>query len=125
MFLLSVAGLPPTIGFVSKFVIYLTNFSSHFVIVICVLVSSTAMAFYYFRLIRFMFISDNKNHNLPISWAFIVIENKVKLVINYFVNYSCLLLIISLVYYKSILFYLDFLVNPFTILNNAEWFSIF
>lgn len=67
MFLLSVAGLPPTIGFISKFVIYLTNFSSHFIIVICVLVSSTAMAFYYFRLIRFMFISDNKNSNLPVS----------------------------------------------------------
>lgn len=62
VFLLSVAGLPPTFGFIAKYVIYLTNFSDHFFIVLCVLVASTAMAFYYFRLIRFMFVSDNKQY---------------------------------------------------------------
>lgn len=125
MFLLSVAGLPPTVGFISKFVIYLTTFNIHFVLIISILIASTAMAFYYFRLIRFMFIADNKNYNLPISWVFILTESKVKLIINYFINYSGLLLILLLVYYRSILFYLDFIFNSSITLVDVSWFSIF
>ena len=59
IFLLSLAGIPPTAGFIGKYYIFLSLLqTSHYVLAAVAALYVTVAIFYYFRIVRSMFISD-------------------------------------------------------------------
>jgi len=98
---LASAGLPPTFGFISKFAIYYSAFEEHPFLVGFTILASIVMSFYYFRIIRFMFVLDNKKNNLPLNW-FMLEYFKYYPILEYFIHYTVLIFVFSLFYYKRV-----------------------
>jgi NADH-quinone oxidoreductase subunit N len=62
LFLLSLAGLPPLAGFIGKFYVFLSALESHFYILALVAVLNSAVAaFYYFKVVRMMYLTPALN----------------------------------------------------------------
>lgn len=101
--MLSASGLPPTIGFISKFYIYFTSFNVFPGLVSIIIASSIAMTFYYFRILRFVYILDNKRNQLITNWVQLMHDSS-SIFASYFISYLVLFLIFTLYYYKRVLY---------------------
>ncbi len=59
IFLLSLAGIPPTAGFIGKYFIFLSLIETrHYVLAVVAVLYVAVAIYYYFRIVRSMFISD-------------------------------------------------------------------
>ncbi len=67
IFLLSLAGIPPTAGFIGKYYIFMALVSAHsyFLAIIGALYIAVSL-FYYFRIVRAMFVEDLR-HDAPLA----------------------------------------------------------
>jgi len=72
--LLSMAGIPPFLGFFTKFYILLllVKYKYNFLI-LCMIVATVLGVFYYFRILKILFFEENKNN---ITNIFIVLNKK-------------------------------------------------
>lgn len=102
LLLLSVAGLPPSLGFIAKFSVYYSSFYYSSVFVVFAIVSSVIMSFYYFRIIRFLFVADNKSTQ-PLN--VLLLDSLSKPFLHYFIVYLGLLNVFLLFYYKRLFFF--------------------
>lgn len=105
--LMSAAGLPPTVGFISKFLIYSDSFANNFFAVLVILLGATAMSFYYFRLIRFLMVNDNKLNAVSLNNVLLVAEPKARILLTYALVYISLILILALFYFKQVIILLN------------------
>ncbi|MCC6588139.1 MAG: NADH-quinone oxidoreductase subunit N [Bryobacterales bacterium] len=71
IFMLSLAGLPPTAGFIGKYYIFLSLIETQHYLLAAVAAIYVAVAiFYYFRIVRSMFLSDAEDRGpLSSSWG--------------------------------------------------------
>lgn len=61
IFMLSLAGIPPTAGFIAKYYIFLSLLESqHYVLAVIGALYAPVAIYYYFRIVRAMFVSDLK-----------------------------------------------------------------
>ncbi len=71
IFLLSLAGIPPTAGFIGKYYIFLSLIQTGHYLLAIVAVAYVAVAiYYYFRLVRSMFLGDAPEAAAPLSSSF-------------------------------------------------------
>jgi NADH-quinone oxidoreductase subunit N len=71
VFLLSLAGLPPTAGFIGKYYIFMALIESRHYLLAAVAALYVAVAiFYYFRIVKSMFLADVEDRGpLSSSWG--------------------------------------------------------
>jgi NADH-quinone oxidoreductase subunit N len=71
IFLLSLAGIPPTAGFLGKYYIFLALIETrHYVLAVIATLYVAVAIYYYFRIVRSMFISDlTEKAPLATSWG--------------------------------------------------------
>jgi len=63
IFLLSLAGIPPTAGFIGKYYIFLSLIETrHYVLAVIATLYVAVAIYYYFRIVRSMFLSDTVDH---------------------------------------------------------------
>ncbi|MEO7652796.1 MAG: NADH-quinone oxidoreductase subunit N [Bryobacteraceae bacterium] len=68
VFLLSLAGIPPTAGFLGKYYIFLSLIESgHYVLAVVATLYVAVAIYYYFRLVKSMFVGEAKAATPPIS----------------------------------------------------------
>jgi NADH:ubiquinone oxidoreductase subunit 2 (subunit N) len=99
--ILSLAGMPPFIGFITKFInlLILAEFNSvHFVFLIFILFSTVFTIFYYIRLIKVMFINNFRNFIFVLPLNFYL---------SFIISFIALFLCISF-------FYIDFFISFIT-----------
>jgi len=59
IFLLSLAGIPPTAGFIGKYYIFLSLIETrHYLLAVVAVLYVAVAIYYYFRIVRSMFVSD-------------------------------------------------------------------
>ena len=70
VFLLSLAGIPPTAGFIGKYYLFTAAMNAGYawLAVLAVLASAVSL-FYYFRIAAAMFFTDGVESRLPVSYA--------------------------------------------------------
>jgi len=70
IFMLSLAGIPPTIGFIGKFFIFgeLVN-ASHYLLVILAVINSIISVYYYFRVVYFMYFVPPETEKKGFSYS--------------------------------------------------------
>ncbi len=70
IFLMSLAGIPPTAGFLGKYYIFLALIESgHYVLAVIAVLYVAVAVYYYFRMVRSMFVSDVAD-KLPVTSSF-------------------------------------------------------
>ena len=70
IFMLSLAGIPPTAGFIGKYFIFLSLIQTgHYVLAVIGTLYATVAVYYYFRIVRSMFVSPAEGRE-PISSSF-------------------------------------------------------
>ena len=75
IFMFSLAGIPPTAGFIAKFYLFMALIKTHYVLVaVLAIVFSVIGAYPYLRVIKFIYMDEEK---FPISqykydWSFII-----------------------------------------------------
>jgi len=70
IFLLSLAGIPPTAGFIGKYYIFLSLIQTgHYVLAVIATLYVAVAIYYYFRIVRSMFISPLTDH-APVTSSF-------------------------------------------------------
>ncbi len=70
IFLLSLAGIPPTAGFIGKYYIFLSLIETgHYVLAVVATLYVAVAIYYYFRIVRSMFIARPENRR-PLSTSF-------------------------------------------------------
>ena len=86
VFMFSMAGVPPTVGFYAKFVILESLISSdYFSLVVLAALSSVVGAFYYLRIIKIIVFDDlNDNHNIFFTQRDTLFSSKLVLATNGF-----------------------------------------
>lgn len=68
IFMLSLAGIPPTAGFIGKYFIFLSLIETgHFVLAIIGALYAAVALYYYFRIVRAMFLQTPEGEPLPLS----------------------------------------------------------
>ena len=74
-FLLSLAGIPPLGGFIAKFFVFSSAMEEgFFTLAIAAAINSAIAAFYYFKVVRFMYLTppateETISHPAPLTWA--------------------------------------------------------
>tara|TARA_S200000501_G_C20267574_1_gene501374 strand:- start:48 stop:503 length:456 start_codon:yes stop_codon:yes gene_type:complete len=86
VFMFSMAGVPPTVGFYAKFVILESLIASdYFSLVVLAALSSVVGAFYYLRIIKIIVFDDlNDNHNIFFTQRDTLFSSKLVLATNGF-----------------------------------------
>jgi NADH-quinone oxidoreductase subunit N len=70
IFMLSLAGIPPTAGFIGKYYIFLSLIQTgHYVLAVVATLYVAVAIYYYFRIVRSMFISE-ETEKLPVASSF-------------------------------------------------------
>jgi NADH-quinone oxidoreductase subunit N len=70
IFLASLAGIPPTAGFLGKYYIFLSLIETgHFVLAVVATLYVAVAVYYYFRLVRSMFVSEATD-KVPVASSF-------------------------------------------------------
>ncbi|HOK46922.1 MAG TPA: NADH-quinone oxidoreductase subunit N [Bryobacteraceae bacterium] len=70
IFLCSLAGIPPTAGFLGKYYIFLALVETqHYVLAVAAAVYTAVAVYYYFRIVRSMFVSETTD-KLPVASSF-------------------------------------------------------
>lgn len=70
IFMLSLAGIPPTAGFIGKYYIFLSLIETgHYVLAAIGALYVAVAAYYYFRIVKSMFVADEA-HKLPVASSF-------------------------------------------------------
>lgn len=70
IFLLSLAGIPPTAGFIGKYYIFLSLIETqHYLLAVVAVLYVAVAVYYYFRIVRAMFVSEVKPA-LPLATSF-------------------------------------------------------
>ncbi len=70
IFMMSLAGLPPTAGFIGKYYIFLALIQSgHYVLAAIGALYVAVAIYYYFRIVRAMFITDARD-TVPLATSF-------------------------------------------------------
>lgn len=73
-FLLTLAGIPPTIGFFAKFYIFKVAFQAgYYGLVIVGLLTTLLSAYYYLRIISFMLVQEPREKKLNMGWQGVLI----------------------------------------------------
>jgi NADH-quinone oxidoreductase subunit N len=101
LLLISTAGLPPIFGFITKFNVFYTSFHLTPWLVTYLLIGSAFMSFYYFRIIRFMYILDNKKTTLLTS-NLLFFKGLNNQILVYYLIYISLFLMFSFFYFSNI-----------------------
>jgi NADH-quinone oxidoreductase subunit N len=66
IFLLSLAGIPPTAGFLGKYFIFLSLIETgHFLLAVVAVLYVAVSLYYYFRIVSLMFMADPIDRELP------------------------------------------------------------
>ncbi|MBD1148139.1 hypothetical protein IDH28_04840 [Pelagibacterales bacterium SAG-MED31] len=93
--MLSMAGIPPFIGFFGKFYIFIAAIESQlYILAVLGVLASVISAFYYLRLIKGMYFdepTDGENFEFTISTQSKVILVIIMIVISFFILYPSLL----------------------------------
>jgi len=106
--LFSMAGVPPLLGFFSKyFVLYSAIFSGYYFMAIIAILTSVISASYYLKIIKILYTEDNKNFNVKIVNEYSLISN-----------------LHSFLIASSTLLILLFLLKPTLILNSVQLLSL-
>ena len=94
--MLSMAGIPPFIGFFGKFYVFIAALNKGLVVLsILGVLASVISAYYYLRIIKVMYfdeINSNINYNLSISYKSKFILVFLILIMTFFVFYPSLLI---------------------------------
>ena len=70
IFMVSLAGVPPTAGFIGKYYIILSLLQTgHYVLAVVSALFAAVAIYYYFRIVRAMFVSDLKE-TAPLATSF-------------------------------------------------------
>jgi NADH-quinone oxidoreductase subunit N len=70
IFLLSLAGIPPTAGFIGKYYIFLSLIQTgHYVLAVIATLYVAVAIYYYFRIVRSMFVGELTDH-VPVATSF-------------------------------------------------------
>ena len=78
LFLLSLAGIPPLAGFVGKYYVFSSAIQSRFfTLAVVAALNSAVAAFYYFKVVRLMYLTPPKNreslvYSPPLFWVLIL-----------------------------------------------------
>ncbi|MDP3790906.1 MAG: NADH-quinone oxidoreductase subunit N [Candidatus Omnitrophota bacterium] len=86
VFLLSLAGVPPLAGFLGKFLVFAAAIQSKFILLaIAGVVNSVVAAYYYMRVIKFMYLDEPKvasagQRSLPLQAALVIVMTGVLIV---------------------------------------------
>ena len=71
VFLLSLAGLPPLAGFIGKFFVFSgTIQAKYYVLAIAAAINSAVAAFYYFKIVRQMYLTSSEDEATPVAQPF-------------------------------------------------------
>jgi NADH-quinone oxidoreductase subunit N len=70
IFLLSLAGIPSTAGFIGKYYIFLSLIETrHYLLAVIATLYVAVAAYYYFRVVKSMFVSEMAD-KAPVAWSF-------------------------------------------------------
>jgi NADH-quinone oxidoreductase subunit N len=70
IFMVSLAGIPPTAGFIGKYYIFLALIETrHYVLAVIATLYVAVAAYYYFRVVKSMFVSEMVD-KAPVAWSF-------------------------------------------------------
>ncbi|MEW5692008.1 MAG: NADH-quinone oxidoreductase subunit N [Candidatus Hydrogenedentota bacterium] len=87
VFLLSLTGIPPFAGFIGKFIIFSAGIkSSLYCTVIIALINSVIAAYYYLRVIVFMFMHKEREEDVPMFYPFLTLSGFLVIIISLFIN---------------------------------------
>lgn len=65
--LLSTAGLPPTIGFIAKFLVLAFSYKFNPILVLIAIIFSVASLYYYYRIAKELYVEKSFNFNNDLS----------------------------------------------------------
>ena len=78
VFLLALAGIPPTVGFISKFVIFSAAIEADFAwLAVIAIINSALSLYYYVRVIRVMYAKEPRGRSsrkvkIPVTYVFVI-----------------------------------------------------
>ena len=97
--MLSMAGIPPFIGFFSKFYIFIAALNKGLVVLsILGVLASVISAYYYLRIIKVMYFEDlnpNQNYNFTISLQSKLVLTLMLFIMTFFVFYPSIIVNIA------------------------------
>jgi len=105
LLLLSFAGIPPLLGFIGKFLVFIYLFSKHNILMFLIFIFiNIFIIYFYVQNLRFL-ISKNISNKFIIKNNFVYINNNIAFFIN-FMNYFNLL---GIFYFEEFFIFLNFL----------------
>lgn len=117
--LFSMAGIPPLAGFLSKYLVLMSIINNqYYIIAVIAIIMSVIGAFYYLRLIKWMFFKDSFDYQLKILSG-IALNKPVELVnrvsfINSIILGTTLYVLLTFLFYPNVL--MNFLLNSLSII---------